>query len=311
MIGLIFSKLSAGRQHRLHHPQRGDRPVPQGRRRRQVRRQARHARPAPDPGERRPPRLAQARQEDRRAWSSTRPTATTPDYPLKEWDLITKIGDHEIDNVGMVKIKDNLRLQFQYLIQKLAKDGKVPLTIVREGKPHDDRAARRATDRPMLIESLQGRYPSYFVYGPLVFSPVTPRVPRGLDRLGGRSTRSSAVIGSPLVTRRGDRPAVRGRGAGRRRLADVPAHDRQGLRQPVLQGGQGDQRRPGQEPPPPGRDCSATPRRSTSPSASTTAPPRRSSSTTRRPSRPPTRSSPTTASASRPPTTCWRSGKKK
>ena len=28
--------------------------------------------------------------------------------PLKPCDLITKIGDHEIDNVGMVKIKDNL-----------------------------------------------------------------------------------------------------------------------------------------------------------------------------------------------------------
>ena len=35
----------------------------------------------------------------------------------------------------MVKIKDNLRLQFQYLIQKDAKDGKLPLTIVRQGKP--------------------------------------------------------------------------------------------------------------------------------------------------------------------------------
>ena len=34
----------------------------------------------------------------------------------------------------MVKIKDNLRLQFQYLIQKLAKNGKVPLTIIRQGK---------------------------------------------------------------------------------------------------------------------------------------------------------------------------------
>ena len=62
------------------------------------------------------------------------PDRGDPDYPLKEWDLITKIGDHEIDNVGMVKIKDNLRLRFQYLIQKLAKDGKVPLTVVREGK---------------------------------------------------------------------------------------------------------------------------------------------------------------------------------
>ena len=63
------------------------------------------------------------------------PAEPRPDYPLKTWDLITKIGDNEIDNVGMVKIKDNLRLQFQYMIQKAARDGKVPLTIVRQGKP--------------------------------------------------------------------------------------------------------------------------------------------------------------------------------
>ena len=54
------------------------------------------------------------------------PDPADPDDPLKPFDLITKIGDHEIDNVGMVKISDNLRLKFQYLIQKLAKDGKVP-----------------------------------------------------------------------------------------------------------------------------------------------------------------------------------------
>jgi hypothetical protein len=63
------------------------------------------------------------------------PAEPKPDYPLKTWDLITKIGSSEIDNVGMVKIKDNLRMQFQYLIQKYTKAGKVPLTIVRQGKP--------------------------------------------------------------------------------------------------------------------------------------------------------------------------------
>ena len=42
-----------------------------------------------------------------------------PKDPLKPFDLLTKIADHEIDNVGMVKIKDNLRLSFHYLIQKV------------------------------------------------------------------------------------------------------------------------------------------------------------------------------------------------
>ena len=69
------------------------------------------------------------------------PDPADPTDPLKPFDLITKIGDHEIDNVGMVKINDSLRLNFHYFIQKLAKDGKVPLTVVRQGKTMHDRAA--------------------------------------------------------------------------------------------------------------------------------------------------------------------------
>jgi S1-C subfamily serine protease len=137
------------------------------------------------------------------------PAEPKSDYPLKVWDLITKIGPAEIDNVGMVKIKDNLRLQFQYLIQKYAKGGKLPLTVVRQGKPI---AVELPVPNhwPMLIESLQGRYPSYFVYGPLVFSAVTREFAAAIDRSGGPVSQALAVMGSPLVTRRGDRPAFEG-----------------------------------------------------------------------------------------------------
>ncbi len=128
--------------------------------------------------------------------------------PLKPFDLLTKIADHEIDNVGMVKIKDNLRLNFHYLIQKVAKDGKVPLTVVREGKtlPLDVPAKNQY---PMLINSLKGKYPSYFMYGPLVFSPVTNEFASALDRTG-RFYAMLAAIGSPLALRRGDLPKFEG-----------------------------------------------------------------------------------------------------
>jgi hypothetical protein len=55
-------------------------------------------------------------------------------YPLKEWDLITKIGETPVDDQGMIKIIDSLRLRFAYLIQKLAKQNKVPLTVFHDGK---------------------------------------------------------------------------------------------------------------------------------------------------------------------------------
>ncbi len=138
-----------------------------------------------------------------------RPAETRPDYPLKTWDLITRIGDAEIDNVGMVKLKDNLRLQFQYLIQKVAKNGKLPLTIIRQGKTQQVDLPV-VTHWPMLVEPLEGHYPSYFVYGPLVFSSASREFCSALDRPGSAVSAALAVIGSPVVTRRGDRPAFEG-----------------------------------------------------------------------------------------------------
>ncbi len=36
-------------------------------------------------------------------------------YPLQAWDVITHIGDHPIDNEGHVRVRDDVRLSFQYL----------------------------------------------------------------------------------------------------------------------------------------------------------------------------------------------------
>ena len=125
-----------------------------------------------------------------------------PNDPLKPFDLITKIGDHDIDNIGMVKINDDLRLNFNYLVQKVTKDGKTPLTIIRAGKTQKIDLPVKPT-RPWLIESLKGDYPSYFIYGPIVFSAVTSEFTAAFDRTG-RFYSALALMGSPLATRRGD-----------------------------------------------------------------------------------------------------------
>ena len=152
--------------------------------------------------------LSRPRQEDAGHGRSLAPIPANPQDPLKPLDLITKIGDHEIDNVGMVKIKDNFRLKFQYLIQKVVKDGKVPLTVIRQGKTMPIELPAK-TKYPMLIESLKGQYPSYFIYGPLVFSPVTSEFVAS-STASGRLSSALAIMGSPLVTRRGDLPKFEG-----------------------------------------------------------------------------------------------------
>ncbi len=137
------------------------------------------------------------------------PDRETPDNPLKPWDLLTKIGDVEIDSTGMVKLNGDLRLRFQYMIQKLTKNGKVSLTIIREGKEQKVELPV-TTKRTMLVDSLHGRYPSYFIYGPLVFAPVTSEFLAGFDRAGNAFYAVMGMIGSPLVLRRGDHPKFEG-----------------------------------------------------------------------------------------------------
>src|SRR5580658_1880527 len=109
-----------------------------------------------------------------------RPDKTDASYPLKEWDVITRIGDTPIDNQGMVKIDKDLRVNFGYMIQRLVKDDKLPLTVVRGGKPLKIELPVSA-ERPTLAADLHGEYPSYFVYGPIVFSRATRQFLSGFE----------------------------------------------------------------------------------------------------------------------------------
>jgi S1-C subfamily serine protease len=132
-----------------------------------------------------------------------------PAYPLKEWDVITRIGDTPVDDQGMIQIGANLRVRFQYLIQRLARDGKVPLRVAR-GSREIDVDLPVASSRPMLLLELQGAYPSYFVYGPLVFSTATMEFLGGAKSSGAGGASFFNMIGSSLMKRMLDRPAFDG-----------------------------------------------------------------------------------------------------
>jgi S1-C subfamily serine protease len=113
-----------------------------------------------------------------------KPFKADPAYPLKEWDVITHIGTTPIDNQGQVALSKDLRVSFEYLVQQVAKDGTVPLTLVRAGKALSVQLPV-LTERPMLLRDLQGRYPSYFILGPLSFSSASFQV---LGSLKGNSS---------------------------------------------------------------------------------------------------------------------------
>ena len=124
-------------------------------------------------------------------------------YPLKEFDVITRIGDYPIDNQGMVKL-GGLRVRFQYRVQQLAQGGKLALTIVRGGKPMAIQLPV-GSGRKMLIPDLAGGYPPYFIYGPIVFSRASPEFMSGMAA-NPAIMQALAYNASPLMTRRGEPP---------------------------------------------------------------------------------------------------------
>jgi len=139
------------------------------------------------------------------------PASSDPSYPLKEWDVITRIADVPVDDQGMIKVGNNLRVHFTYLVQKVTKNGQLPLSIVRAGKEMQIQLPV-SSKFPTVTPALGNGYPSYFIYGPMVFSTCTEEFVRGMT--GGDHAllrlRLLSARKSPLLTRLGDHPAFAG-----------------------------------------------------------------------------------------------------
>ena len=121
---------------------------------------------------------------------------------LRQWDVVTHIADVPVDDQGMINIAPELRLSAGYLVQKKAHDGMLALTIVRAGKTlHVEEPV--PVHYPLMISALQGTYPRYFIYGPLVFEAASQ------DFLGARAKDLGGLMfatGSPLMTLWGEQP---------------------------------------------------------------------------------------------------------
>jgi hypothetical protein len=129
---------------------------------------------------------------------------TDSSYPLHEGDVVTAIGGTAVDNEGLVDFEGGLRLPFTALVSRLEQGETLPVRLIREGKPRES-LIRVTREDDRLIKPYAGRYPSYFVHGPLVFSPA---VEQALTYYAQGNP--MAMIGSPLSSREVDRVAFPG-----------------------------------------------------------------------------------------------------
>jgi S1-C subfamily serine protease len=136
----------------------------------------------------------------------TKPYRDDEDYPLKKWDVITHVGPHSIDNQGFVDIRAGLRMRYLYYVSRLAKDGRVPLTILRDGEKKEI-SMPVLPRREFLVELKEDRYPEYYIYGPLVFTAASQEYVRAL---GPNGLGALLMLESPLLTRMYDKPGYEG-----------------------------------------------------------------------------------------------------
>ncbi|HEY7318027.1 MAG TPA: trypsin-like peptidase domain-containing protein [Candidatus Binatia bacterium] len=134
------------------------------------------------------------------------PYRQDPTYPLKEWDVITQIGNTPIDSEGKVAVRYDLRLSALYLVQKLAKDGYVDVTVFRNGELIPMRLPVQS-HRELVMPYLLNASPRYFILGPLVFSQATQDY---VERASAQRPMPASQQNSPLLTRRYDKPRFDG-----------------------------------------------------------------------------------------------------
>ncbi len=123
---------------------------------------------------------------------------------LREWDLLTQIAGMPVDDQGELTVAPNVRVKFPYLVQKASVNGEIALSVVRDGKQVQLREPV-GPDWPMLIPGLNGSYPPYFIYGPLVFSVASQEF-LGAIMNRGEWVQALTVVRSPLLTERFSQP---------------------------------------------------------------------------------------------------------
>ena len=128
------------------------------------------------------------------------PHASSSHSPFEPFDVLTRIGEHAVDNEGMVQLPDDLRLPFPSLLPKLAKNGPVPITLIRGGRVVQASLPVSRRDNQLLRE-FRGEKLPYFIHGPLVFAPAR----FDAVALYARFKPLLYASQSPLITRRFDR----------------------------------------------------------------------------------------------------------
>ena len=136
-----------------------------------------------------------------------RPDKTDASYPLKEWDVITRIGDTPIDNQGHGQDRQGSARELRLHDPEGGQGRQAAADGGARRQAAADRTAGVGRTARFSCPDLHGEYPSYFVYGPIVFSRATRQFLAAFENNAGL-LRVLSFVKSPLVTRIFDAPSA-------------------------------------------------------------------------------------------------------
>lgn len=92
---------------------------------------------------------------------------------IKEGDVLTAVDGVKIADDGTYLFSPDKRLSFIHLISMHLVDEAVPFDLLRNGKPVRVTIAMKAAKEDIVGEPIYDQRPRYFIYGGIVFTPVT------------------------------------------------------------------------------------------------------------------------------------------
>ncbi|MEW6744760.1 MAG: trypsin-like peptidase domain-containing protein [Planctomycetota bacterium] len=125
---------------------------------------------------------------------------------LRPWDVVAACDGIRIDNGGNIAIADGVRVGWGYLVARKPTGSSVSLEIIRRGERLTVEIPT-TTETNAVVEKMATVRPTYFVYGGLVFSPVTSEM---LYAIPQRALAAMAGNGALLAKRMGDQRREQG-----------------------------------------------------------------------------------------------------
>ncbi len=130
---------------------------------------------------------------------------TEAETAVQKWDVLTEVNGYAVDNFGKIELENGLKLEWIYALAKAQNISEgLSCVLLREGvKINHKLLLYDKSTLPRLFANDKGKYPSYYIYGPMVLIEASDLL---IDNIGGGTTAMFTGLGHPLAARMSQRP---------------------------------------------------------------------------------------------------------